>query len=123
MPELPDIRLYVKALERQLLGQVLRGTALKSPFLLRTVTPRLSACEGRRVTGFSHLGKRVVWALEGEIYLVFHLMIAGRFHWKSGRALPTRKLDLAAFFFDAGTLVMTEAGTKKRASLHIFDKA
>jgi formamidopyrimidine-DNA glycosylase len=121
MPELPDVTVYVEALEQRIAGTTLHETRLKSPFLLRTAVPPLASASGRRVAGVRRLGKRIAVALEGELFLVLHLMIAGRLHWKErGAALP-RRTDLAAFDFDAGTLVLTEAGTKKRASLHVVD--
>jgi formamidopyrimidine-DNA glycosylase len=121
MPELPDVTVYVEALEQRIAGTTLHETRLKSPFLLRTAVPPLASASGRRVAGVRRLGKRIAVALEGELFLVLHLMIAGRLHSKErGAALP-RRTDLAAFDFDAGTLVLTEAGTKKRASLHVVD--
>jgi formamidopyrimidine-DNA glycosylase len=130
MPELPDVALYVEALERRILRRRLAGVRLKSAFLLRSAVPPLAVVAGREVTGVTRLGKRIAIALgpaprAGEPerpYLLLHLMIAGRLHWKErGAALP-RRTDLAAFDFDTsdgGTLVLTEAGTKKRASLHV----
>jgi formamidopyrimidine-DNA glycosylase len=119
VPELPDIVVYLEALQRRVLGSPLEGIRLGSPFLLRTVEPPLSAARGRRVERVSRLGKRIVFALEGEIHLVLHLMIAGRLRWKDrGAKLPGR-LGLAAFDFPAGTLLLTEAGSKKRASMHV----
>lgn len=118
MPELPDITVYLTHLERRLVGARLETIRLASPFLLRSVEPKLAELEGRRAVGVERLGKRIVLAFEGELFLVLHLMIAGRLHWRErGARLPGR-LGLAAFDFDAGTLVLTEAGTKRRASLH-----
>jgi formamidopyrimidine-DNA glycosylase len=123
VPELPDVTVYVEALEQRIAGTALHETRLKSPFLLRTAVPPLASANGRRVAGVRRLGKRIAVELEGELFLVLHLMIAGRLQWKErGAALP-RRTDLAAFDFDAGTLVLTEAGTKKRASLHVVDAA
>ena len=120
MPELPDVLAYLTALERGIRGRVIDGIQLRSPFLVRSVEPRLQAAEGLRVLAFRRLGKRIVWELEDELFLVFHLMIAGRFHWKKAGSRPTRKVDLAAFHFDTGTLMLTEAGSRKRASLHVI---
>ncbi len=119
MPELPDVTLYVTSLERTVGGRVLERLRLKSAFLVRSVDPPIGAVEGRRVVGTRRIGKRVVLELEDELYLVFHLMIAGRFRWRAvGAGLPGR-IGLAAFDFEHGTLLLTEAGTKKRASLHL----
>jgi formamidopyrimidine-DNA glycosylase len=119
MPELPDITVYIEALERRLLGAPLEGVRLASPFLLRTVEPPLKALEGRRVTGLRRLGKRIAIALEDELWLVLHLMIAGRLHWQAPGAKLPGKRGLAAFDFAPGTLTLTEAGSKRRASLHV----
>jgi len=119
MPELPDVDVYVAALEARILASTLERVRLNSPFLLRTVDPPLRAADGRTVAGVRRLGKRVVLALEGEIFLVIHLMIAGRLHWKPKGAKLAGKIALAAFDFTNGTLTLTEAGTKKRASLHV----
>lgn len=119
MPELPDILLYIAALERFIQGRTLDRIELRSPFLLRTVDPPVSEAEGRTVTGFARMGKRIVWHLDGDIHLVFHLMVAGRFHWRKPDAKAGRKTDLAAFRFEHGTLMLTEAASKKRASLHV----
>lgn len=118
MPELPDILLYVESLGARTQGQVLERIRLGGPFVLRTVDPPLAQVEGRRVVGLRRIGKRVVFALEGDLFLVFHLMIAGRFHWKpAGAAIPAR-VGLLACDFPAGTLLLTEVSRKKRASLH-----
>jgi formamidopyrimidine-DNA glycosylase len=118
MPELPDVEAYRTALRRHVEGEVLRRIRLKSPFLVRSVDPPVREAEGKRVVAVRRLGKRIVLGLEEELFLVFHLMIAGRFRWrKAGAGLPGR-IGLAAFDFDPGTLLLTEAGTKKRASLH-----
>jgi formamidopyrimidine-DNA glycosylase len=119
MPELPDVLLYLHALRSRIVGERVTGVRLVSPFLLRSVDPPLTSVEGRLVTGLQRLGKRVVFELEQELFLVFHLMIAGRFRWKPvGTAVPG-KVGLLAIDFDAGTLIMTEAGTKRQASLHV----
>ncbi|MFH1571228.1 MAG: DNA-formamidopyrimidine glycosylase family protein [Gemmatimonadota bacterium] len=123
MPELPDVLLYIDALSRRLAGCALDGVAVKSPFFVRTFDPPLQAVVGRRLTAFRRLGKRIVWELEGDLYLVFHLMIAGRFHWRKAGARPARKTDLAAFHFAPGTLMVTEASSQKRASLHLVSGA
>lgn len=119
MPELPEITAYVEGLQRTLEGHVLERVRLRSPSLLRTWDPPLSAAEGRRVEGFGHVGKRVVWTLEGDLHLVFHLMITGRFHWKKAGAAVPGKRGHAAFDFGHGTLLLTEQASKKRASLHV----
>lgn len=119
MPELPDIELYLHALRPRLLGQTLQGIRITSPFLLRTVEPSLDEAAGKRVLALRRLGKRVVLALEDELFLVIHLMIAGRFRWKPpGQKIPGR-LGLAAFDFEDGTLLLTEASKKKRAALYL----
>ena len=119
MPELPDILVYRKALEDRLAGQPLESIRLNSPFLLRSVEPPLSEAKGRRVLGVRRIGKRLVLALEGGLYLVLHLMIAGRLHWKKRGAKVGGRVNLAAFDFPGGTLLLTEASQKKRASLHL----
>ncbi len=119
MPELPDVLAYLTALERQIGGRTIDAIQLRSPFLVRTFEPKLDSATGRRIVGFRRLGKRIVWELEEELFLVIHLMIAGRFHWKKAGTKPSRKIDLAAFHFDNGTMLLTEAGSKKRASLHV----
>lgn len=119
MPELPDITVYIESLEKRVQGQVLERVRLVSPFLLRTVDPPLSAAENTRVLGFRRLGKRIVFCLEGQLFLVLHLMIAGRLHWKEPGAKVPGKIGLAAFDFATGTLTLTEAGSKKRAALHL----
>ena len=119
MPELPDVLVYIDALKRQIGGQRIESVDLRSPFLVRSVEP-LAQAEGMTVLDFRRLGKRIVWELEEDLFLVFHLMITGRYHWKKAGAKPRRKIDLAAFHFAAGTLMMTEAGSKKRASLHVI---
>ena len=121
MPELPDVLAYLTGLQRQIGGRRIDAIQLRSPFLVRTFEPKLDTAVGRRIVGFRRLGKRIVWALEDDLFLVIHLMIAGRFHWKKTGTRPTRKIDLAAFHFDSGTMLLTEAGSKKRASLHVVD--
>jgi formamidopyrimidine-DNA glycosylase len=119
MPELPDIVVYIERLRPRIEGQVLERARLASPFLLRTVEPPLSEVEGRKVAGLRRLGKRIAVALEPDLFLIFHLMIAGRLHWKPRGAKVPGKVGLAAFDFPTGTLLLTEAGSKKRASLHL----
>jgi len=119
MPELPDVNVYVEQLATRLVGQPLRGVRLKSPFLLRTFAPPLSSAFGKKVLGTRRLGKRIVIELEEGLFLVIHLMIAGRFRWKPPGAGVPGKLGLASFDFDHGSLLLTEASTKKRASLHL----
>ena len=119
MPELPDVELYVHALRPRIVGQTIRAVRLSTPFLLRSVDPPLPAAEGRRVVGVSRLGKRIVIELDGELFLVIHLMIAGRFRWKAPGTKVPGKVGLLAIDFDEGTLILTEAGTKRRASLHV----
>ena len=119
MPELPDVTVYVEALERRVAGRPLTGLRIASAFLLQSVDPPPETAVGRTVTGVRRLGKRVVMALEGDLFLVVHLMIAGRFRWLEPGAPVPRRLGLAAFDFPEGTLLLTEAGTRKRASLHV----
>lgn len=119
MPELPDISLYLSALRPRIVGRMLERVTIRSPFLLRSTEVGPEECEGRRVEGVERLGKRVVVGVEGEVFLVVHLMIAGRLLWKEVGAKPKGRIDLAGFGFDSGTLVLTEASTQKRASLHI----
>ncbi len=119
MPELPDIVVYLEALDKRVTGERLEQVRLISPFLLRSVDPPLDSAVGRTVVAVSRLGKRIVLALGDDLYLVLHLMIAGRLHWKPPGAPVHRKVGLAAFDFPRGTLTLTEAGSKKRASLHL----
>jgi formamidopyrimidine-DNA glycosylase len=119
LPELPDITVYVEALRDRLGGQQLVGARLGSPFLLRTVDPPLSALIGRRVNGVERMGKRIVVVLDDDYFIVLHLMIAGRLHWVARGAKGSRRASLAAFEFDTGTLTLTEAGSKRRASLYL----
>jgi formamidopyrimidine-DNA glycosylase len=119
VPELPDIAAYLDALEPRIVGKRLDAVRIKSPFLLRSVNPPLSEAEGRRVEGLRRIGKRIVFELEGGLFLVLHLMISGRLHWKGRGAKPAGKIGLAAFDFENGTLLLTEASSQKRASLHL----
>ena len=120
MSELPDITVYVERLEAKLRGDTLRRLRVLNPFVLRTAVPPITQAEGRRVVAVERLGKRVVIALDGELFLVLHLMIAGRLRWLAARAKPPGKITLASFEFAAGTLLLTEAGTTRRASLHLL---
>ena len=119
MPELPDISAYIAALETRILGQKLERVRLGSVFLLRTVDPPLASVEGREVCGLRRIGKRIAIGVEGDLWLVLHLMIAGRLHWKSPNAKLAGRNALAAFDFPNGSLTLTEAGSKRRASLHV----
>jgi len=119
VPELPDITVYLEALERRVLGQSLRQVRVASPFLLRTALPPLASVNGRKVMALRRIGKRIVFGLEDDLWLVLHLMIAGRLHWREPGVKLAGKVSLAAFDFPNGTLLLTEAGTKKRASLHL----
>jgi formamidopyrimidine-DNA glycosylase len=119
VPELPDIELYLHALRSRVQGRRLEQVRLASAFLLRTVDPPLAEVAGRRVVGLRRIGKRLVFEVEGELFLVLHLMIAGRLRWERKGSLPPGRVGLAAFDFEDGTLILTEAGTKKRASLHV----
>src|SRR6266705_2319002 len=121
MPELPDIAIYLEALEPRIVGQPLERARIVSPSLLRTVDPPLSAAESRRVVGLRRLGKRIVWEMEGGVFLVFHLMIAGRFKWRPQGTSPPARVGLASFDFPTGTLLLTEASPKHRASLHVVE--
>jgi formamidopyrimidine-DNA glycosylase len=120
LPELPDITIYLEALQERLLGARLESTRITHPFLLRTFDPPISALYGRRVVAFRRVGKRIAIGFEGDHWLVFHLMIAGRLHWVAPTAAKKGRAALAYFGFDSGTLTLTEAGTKRRASLSIF---
>jgi formamidopyrimidine-DNA glycosylase len=119
VPELPDIVVYIEALEKRILGQTLENIRLVSPFLLRTADPPLSSAQGKRVRELRRVGKRIAIGLEDDLWLVLHLMIAGRLHWMKRGAKIARPRGLAAFDFPAGTLTWTEAGSQKRASLHV----
>ncbi len=119
MPELPDVEVYVDCLKPRILDQPLERARVKSVFLVRTVDPPLRSAEGKRVERVERLGKRVVLALEGDLFLVFHLMIAGRFRWGASGAGIQGRIGLAAFDFPKGSLLLTEASSRKRASLHV----
>ena len=121
MPELPDVTIYVERLTAFTEGQPLEKARVRSMFLLRSVAPPLSAVEGRKVVGVRRLGKRIVLAMEGDLFLVFHLMIAGRFRWKKRGFEPPKRAGLAAFDFPNGTLSLTEQGSRKRASLYVVE--
>lgn len=120
MPELPDIVVYVEALERRIVGEVLQGVRLASPFLLRSVEPPVSETSGKQVRGLRRIGKRIVFEFDDDLFMVLHLMIAGRLHWRDPGAPLAGKQALAAFDFPTGSLVLTEAGSKKRASLFVI---
>lgn len=119
MPELPDIVIYIEGLEKRILNRPLERVRLASPFLLRTVDPPLRAVEGKTVRELRRIGKRIAIGVEGDLWLVLHLMIAGRLHWRAPGAKVSRPRGLAAFDFPNGSLLFTEAGSKKRASLHV----
>jgi formamidopyrimidine-DNA glycosylase len=120
MPELPDIAAYISALEARIVGQSVEHVRLASPFLLRTIDPPLSDVEGRNVRELRRIGKRIAIGVEGNLWLVLHLMIAGRLHWRGVGAKLAGRQNLAAFDFPNGSLVLTEAGSKRRASLYVF---
>ena len=119
MPELPDIDLYVEKIDERIRGQILENIRVSKPFLVRSVDPPLSAANGHRVSEMRRIGKRVVFGLEPDYWLVLHLMIAGRLHWHDEKVVITGKNQLASFDFPNGSLTLTEAGSKKRASLHL----
>lgn len=119
MPELPDLQVYMESLAARARGRRLLGVKLLNPFLLRTAVPPISAAAGREVREIRRIGKRIVLALEGELFLVVHLMVAGRLRWLEGKAKPPGRITLALLEFETGTLAFTEAGTKRRASLHV----
>ena len=123
MPELPDITVYIDALEQRLIGARLESTRITHPFLLRTFEPPMSALYGRRVVALRRVGKRIAVGFEGDHWLVFHLMIAGRLHWIAAGAAKKGRAAMAYFAFDKGTLTLTEAGTKRRASLYVFSSS
>src|SRR5579863_4993430 len=120
MPELPDIVVYIEALEQRVLGRTLERAQIASPFLLRSIDPPVSAVVGQKVRGLRRVGKRIAIGFENDVWLVLHLMIAGRLHWRVRDAKLAGRQTLAAFDFPDGSLMMTEAGSKKRASLHVF---
>jgi len=119
MPELPDLTVYLEALQQRLVGERLERVQIVSPFVLRTAVPPIDMAEQRQVTEVRRLGKRLAIGLEGELWLVFHLMIAGRLHWYDRSTAPPKRAVLARLQFSSGTLTLTEAGTKRRASLHL----
>lgn len=121
MPELPDIAAYIHALERRVVGHTLQDVRIASPFLLRTAEPPITDVNGRLVRELRRVGKRIAIGLEGELWLVLHLMIAGRLHWRQPGAKLGGRQNLAAFDFDEGSLVLTEAGSRRRASLHLVE--
>ena len=121
MPELPDITLYLEALEQRIQGTTLKRVLVASPFLLRTAVPPLASVEGRKVVELRRLGKRICIGVEGDLWLVLHLMIAGRLHWYEDRAKALKARGVASFEFTSGVLTLTEAGTQKRASLHVVE--
>jgi formamidopyrimidine-DNA glycosylase len=120
MPELPDVTVYIEALEARVRGKRLERVKLLNPFILRTAVPPISQAEGKRVTALRRVGKRIVLELEGPLYLVLHLMIAGRLRWLQEKEKPPGRITLALLEFENGTLAFTEAGTKRRASLHLL---
>jgi formamidopyrimidine-DNA glycosylase len=119
VPELPDVVAYLTALETRVVGQRLERLRLASPFVLRSVDPPVAEAEGRTVVGLRRVGKRIVLALDGGLFVVIHLMIAGRLHWRPAGTRPPGRIGLAAFEFPTGTLTLTEAGTKRRASINL----
>src|SRR5438309_11897969 len=120
MPELPDISAYITALESRIVGEPIEHVRLATPFLLRTVEPPIASVEGRRVCELRRIGKRIAIGVENDLWLVLHLMIAGRLHWRPAESKLAGRHSLAAFDFPNGSLVLTEAGTKRCASLHII---
>jgi formamidopyrimidine-DNA glycosylase len=121
MPELPDITVYIEALERRILGHALERIQIRGPSLLRTAKPPIEEIQGHNVKELRRVGKRIALRFDNGLWLVFHLMIAGRLHWVQKRVTPDGRRTLAALDFDSGTLTLTEAGTKKRASLHVVE--
>jgi formamidopyrimidine-DNA glycosylase len=119
MPELPDVTVYIEALAARIMGARLAGVRLASPFVVRSFDPPIMVAAGREVVGLRRVGKRIVMALDGDLFLAIHLMIAGRLHWKPAGTKVPGKIGLAAFDFSTGTLTLTEAGTKKRAAIHL----
>ena len=119
MPELPDIVVYIEALTPRVVGQPLERIRLANPFIIRTIEPPASEFEGRRITGLRRMGKRIVFVFAGDRFLVLHLMIAGRLRWRERGAAPPGRIGLAAFDFPTGTLLLTEAGARRRASIHL----
>ena len=123
MPELPDISVYIEALNERIVGQTLERVRVATPFLLRTVDPPLSSVEGRKVEGLRRVGKRIAIGFDGDLWLVLHLMIAGRLHWRAPGAKLAGRNALAAFDFENGSLVLTEAGSERRAQMHVLPNA
>src|SRR6186713_3554996 len=119
MPELPDVAIYIESLEARIVGRRLERILIKNPFLLRTVEPSPQSCQGRRVTGLRRLGKRIAIGFDNDVWLVLHLMIAGRLHWYEKNHRGRIRAPLLQLDFDNGVLTLTEAGTKRRASLHV----
>lgn len=119
MPELPDIVVYIEALEKRVLGSTLKSAQIASPFLLRSIEPAVASATGHKVIGLRRVGKRIAIGFDNDVWLVLHLMIAGRLHWVTKKVKPDGRRTLAAFEFDSGTLTLTEAGSQKRASLHV----
>jgi len=120
VPELPDITLYLEALERRVLGHIFERVRIAGPFLLRTAQPPADSVQGHKIVALRRIGKRIALGFENGHWMVFHLMIAGRLHWKTKAVVPDGRRTLAVFEFDSGILTLTEAGTQKRASLHVF---
>src|SRR5918912_313306 len=120
MPGLPALTVYVGAIEARILGKRLERVKLLNPFILRTAVPPIGEAEGKRVVAVRRIGKRIVLALEGSLYLVLHLMIAGRLRWLQEKEKPPGRITLALLEFESGTLAFTEAGSKRRASLHLL---
>jgi formamidopyrimidine-DNA glycosylase len=123
MPELPDINLYIEKIDQRIRGQILKEIRISKPFLVRSVDPPLGAVSGKRITELRRIGKRIVFGIEPDYWLVLHLMVAGRLHWHEEKTAITGKNNLAAFDFPNGCLTLTEAGTKKRASLYLVQGA
>jgi formamidopyrimidine-DNA glycosylase len=121
VPELPDIVVYIEALQARILNEQLEGVGIASPFVLRSVAPAPATLVGKRVVSLQRLGKQIVFGFEGDYFLILHLMIAGRLQWRESRARLSGKTALAALDFSSGTLILTEAGSKKRASLHVVE--
>jgi formamidopyrimidine-DNA glycosylase len=121
VPELPDVVVYIEHLGTRLTGRTLTRLRLLNPFVLRSVNPPIASAEGKRVLGLRRIGKRIVFELEGGLFLVLHLMIAGRLRWLASGAKPPGRISLAVFEFDNATLLLTEAGTKRRASIHLVE--
>ncbi len=119
MPELPDLTIYIESLQTRIVGQRLETIRLGNPFILRSFDPPLSIASGKIVKSVQRIGKRIVIEMEGDLYIIIHLMIAGRFHWKKAKAKVSGKVAHAAFDFSTGTLMLTEASSKKRASIHL----